>query len=89
MNPQRATTTPPPITRPSAGLVAGFRELLQFDSVTCAAQAEPLLARTRALLDTEHVLQERVRQGARPGSLIDVDAVLAPTLDYQSRALKK
>lgn len=57
--------------------------------MTCAAQAEPLLARTRALLDTEHVLQERVRQGARPGSLIDVDAVLAPTLDYQSRALKK
>jgi regulator of RNase E activity RraA len=57
--------------------------------VVPAQEAEALLARTRALLDTEHVLQQRLRQGAALGSLIDVDAVFASTFDYQTRALKK
>lgn len=51
--------------------------------------AADVLERTRRLLDTEHVLQEKLRGGATIGELIDVDRVFASTFDYQSRALKR
>jgi RraA family protein len=51
--------------------------------------AAEVLERTRQLLETEHVLQERLRSGATIGELIEVDKVFAATFDYQSRALKK
>jgi regulator of RNase E activity RraA len=50
--------------------------------------AAGLLERARHLLRTEHVLQDRLRAGATIGELVDVDAVLASTFDYQTRALK-
>ena len=51
--------------------------------------AAELLAKARQLLETEHVLQEKLRGGATIGELIDVDRVLASTFDYQRRALKQ
>jgi 4-hydroxy-4-methyl-2-oxoglutarate aldolase len=52
-----------------------------------AEAAEDVLDRTRRLLDTEHVLQDRLRSGATIGELIAVDRVFESTFDYQSRAL--
>jgi 4-hydroxy-4-methyl-2-oxoglutarate aldolase len=51
--------------------------------------AEALLERTRALLENEHVLQERLRAGSTIGQLVDIDEVFRTTFDYQSRALGK
>lgn len=44
---------------------------------------------TRPLLETEHVLQDKLRGGKTIGQLIDVDKVSGSTFDYQTRALKK
>jgi len=52
------------------------------------AAADNVLKRTRDLLGTEHVLQEKLKGGATIGELIDVDNVFASTFDYQTRALK-
>jgi 4-hydroxy-4-methyl-2-oxoglutarate aldolase len=51
--------------------------------------AEALLERARALLENEHVLQERLRAGSTIGQLVDIDEVFRTTFDYQSRALGK
>ncbi|HTN49862.1 MAG TPA: RraA family protein [Burkholderiaceae bacterium] len=51
--------------------------------------AADVLARTRGLLETEHVLQQKLQSGATIGELIEVDKVFASTFDYQMRALKK
>jgi 4-hydroxy-4-methyl-2-oxoglutarate aldolase len=51
--------------------------------------AEDILGCARKLLETEHVLQERLRSGKTIGELIDVDKVFEATFDYQSRALRK
>jgi 4-hydroxy-4-methyl-2-oxoglutarate aldolase len=57
--------------------------------VVPVAVAADVLERTRRLLDTEHVLQEKLRGGATIGELIDVDRVFASTFNYQSRALNR
>ena len=57
--------------------------------VVPAAAAEELLSGARQLLETEHVLQEKLRGGATIGELVQIDKVFASTFDYQSRALKK
>lgn len=53
------------------------------------AEAAAVLEQARLLLETEHVLQEKIRAGATIGELIDVDQVLASTFSYQTRALQK
>lgn len=55
--------------------------------VVPAGAAREVLERTRRLLDTEHILQDRLRSGATIGELIGVDRVFESTFDYQSRAL--
>jgi regulator of RNase E activity RraA len=57
--------------------------------VVPAAAAAHVLQKTRQLLEAEHVLQEKLRDGATIGELIDVDSVFGSTFDYQSRALGK
>jgi regulator of RNase E activity RraA len=57
--------------------------------VVPAADAESVLAKTRRLLDTEHVLQDKLRSGTTIGTLVDIDRVFASTFDYQTRALRK
>lgn len=49
--------------------------------------AAELLQRTRALLETEHVLQDKLRTGSTIGELVDIDRVFRSTFDYQARAL--
>lgn len=51
--------------------------------------AAELLERTRALLATEHVLQDKLRTGSTIGELVDIDRVFRSTFDYQARALGK
>lgn len=50
-------------------------------------QAEEVLASTRDLLETEHVLQDKIRAGATIGELVDIDEVFGKTFDYQRRAI--
>lgn len=94
----------PPVTRPTTSVADGYRALLHFDSVTCAlsdvcdengvvvvpaGDAESLLGRARRLLETKHVLQNRLRSGTTIGALVDIDRVFEPTLDHQTRAVRK
>ncbi|HRP95977.1 MAG TPA: hypothetical protein PL143_06975 [Rhodocyclaceae bacterium] len=48
--------------------------------------AADVLTRTRALLETERRVQDRIRAGATIGELVDVDAVLRGTFSYQDKA---
>jgi regulator of RNase E activity RraA len=57
--------------------------------VVPADEAESLLARARRLLETEHVLQEKLRSGTTIGALVDIDRVFESTFDYQTRALRQ
>jgi 4-hydroxy-4-methyl-2-oxoglutarate aldolase len=57
--------------------------------VVPASSAEELLHKTRQLLETEHVLQEKLRGGATIGELVEIDRVFDSTFDYQKRALKE
>ena len=57
--------------------------------VVPTAAAADILERTLRLLETEHVLQEKLRGGATIGELIEVDKVFESTFDYQRRALEK
>lgn len=50
-------------------------------------QAGEILIRARELLETEHVLQDKIRAGATIGELVDIDEVFGRTFDYQHRAI--
>lgn len=50
-------------------------------------QAEEVLASTRDLLETEHVLQDKIGAGATIEELVDIDEVFGKTFDYQRRAI--
>jgi 4-hydroxy-4-methyl-2-oxoglutarate aldolase len=52
------------------------------------AEAAAVLERSQQLLETEHVLQEKIKARATIGELIDVDDVFKATFSYQSRAAK-
>jgi 4-hydroxy-4-methyl-2-oxoglutarate aldolase len=43
----------------------------------------------RRLLQTEHVLQEKIRAGATIGQLVDVDDVFRKAFSYQDRAVER
>lgn len=52
-------------------------------------QAEDILTKTKNLLETEHIVQEKIKAGATIGQLINVDEVFKNTFAYQNRAAKK
>jgi regulator of RNase E activity RraA len=52
------------------------------------ARAEEILQKAEQLLETEHVLQEKLRAGGTVGELIGVDDVFASTFAYQQRATR-
>ncbi|CAG9167701.1 Regulator of ribonuclease activity A [Cupriavidus laharis] len=53
------------------------------------ARAQEILQKAEQLLETEHVLQERLRAGGTTvGELIGVDEVFASTFAYQQRATR-
>lgn len=53
------------------------------------AEAADILAKAQRLLETEHLVQDRIKAGATIGELVDVDAILRSTFSYQNKALKR
>ncbi len=51
--------------------------------------AENVLQKTMDLLQTEHLVQEKIKQGATIGELINVDDIFHQTFSYQERAADK
>ncbi len=53
------------------------------------AEAAVILQKAQRLLETEHLLQEKIKAGATIGELVDVDEVFRSAFSYQNRALKR
>ncbi len=53
------------------------------------AQAADILQRAQQLLETEHLLQEKIKAGATIGELVNVDEVFRTAFSYQNKALKR
>ena len=49
-------------------------------------EAEAVLKRATQILETEHVLQDKLRAGATIGELLNIDQILSSTFAYQERA---
>src|SRR5438132_9569497 len=47
-----------------------------------------ILEKTRRLLETEHILQERIKAGATIGELIKIDEIFQSAFSYQNRAVE-
>ena len=52
-------------------------------------EAAVVLQKARRLLETEHLLQEKIKAGATIGELINVDEVFKTTFSYQNKALER
>lgn len=53
------------------------------------ADAADILAKAQRLLETEHLVQDRIKAGATIGELVDVDTILRSTFSYQNKALER
>lgn len=53
------------------------------------AEAAGILTKAQRLLESEHLLQDRIKAGATIGELVDVDAILRSTFSYQNKALER
>ena len=53
------------------------------------AEAAVILQKAQRLLETEHLLQEKIKAGATIGELVDVDEVFRTAFSYQNRALSR
>lgn len=51
--------------------------------------AAEILDKARLLLETEHLVQEKIRNGATIGELVNIDAVFRSTFSYQDKALER
>ena len=49
-------------------------------------ESESILEKTRRLLETERLLQARIKAGATIGELIDIDEIFRTSFSYQQRA---
>jgi 4-hydroxy-4-methyl-2-oxoglutarate aldolase len=52
-------------------------------------ESADILKKTKQLLETEHIVQEKIKSGATIGQLINIDDVFNSTFAYQNRAVKK
>lgn len=52
-------------------------------------EAGDVLEKTRNLLKTEHIVQEKIKAGSTIGQLINVDEVFKNVFSYQDRAVKE
>jgi 4-hydroxy-4-methyl-2-oxoglutarate aldolase len=50
-------------------------------------EAAVILERAQRLLETEHLLQEKIKAGATIGELINVNEVFRRTFSYQDKAM--
>ncbi len=53
------------------------------------SDAEDVLEKTIKLLETEHILQDKIKQGATIGQLVNIDDVFNQVFAYQERAVNK
>jgi regulator of RNase E activity RraA len=53
------------------------------------AEAAVILQKAQRLLETEYLLQVKIKAGATIGELVDVDEVFRTAFSYQNRALKR
>ena len=53
------------------------------------AEAADILAKARQLLETEHLVQEKLKAGATIGELVDIDAIFRSAFSYQNKASKR
>jgi regulator of RNase E activity RraA len=53
------------------------------------AEAAVILQKAQRLLETEYLLQEKIKAGAIIGELVNVDEVFRTAFSYQNRALKR
>jgi regulator of RNase E activity RraA len=51
------------------------------------AEAAAILEKAQRLLETEHLLQEKIKAGATIGELVNVDEVFRTTFSYQEKAV--
>jgi len=47
-----------------------------------------ILQKAQRLLQTEHLVQEKIKAGATIGELVKVDELIRSTFSYQDRALQ-
>jgi regulator of RNase E activity RraA len=52
------------------------------------AEAAVVLQKAQRLLETEHLLQEKIKAGATIGELVNVDEIFRTTFSYQNKALE-
>ena len=52
------------------------------------SEAAVILEKAKRLLETEHLLQEKIKAGATIGQLINVDEVFKTAFSYQNRAME-
>ena len=52
------------------------------------ADAAQIMQKAQRLLQTEHLVQEKIKAGATIGELVKVDELIRNTFSYQDRALQ-
>ncbi len=76
-----------------AGVVVSPGDIVAADGngvvVVPKAESAAILKATQLLLETEHVLQEKIKAGATIGELVNVDEVFRATFSYQRRATER
>ncbi len=76
-----------------AGAVVSPGDIVAADGngvvVVPKAESGAILEAAQRLLQTEHVLQEKIKAGATIGELVNVDDVFRATFSYQDRALER
>lgn len=51
-------------------------------------EAKEILEKTKSLLETEHILQDKIKAGATIGELVNIDDVFQNIFAYQNRAIE-
>jgi 4-hydroxy-4-methyl-2-oxoglutarate aldolase len=76
-----------------AGVVVSPGDIVAADGngvvVVPRAESRAILKATQELLETEHVLQEKIRAGATIGELVNIDDVFRAAFSYQNRAVAR
>lgn len=80
------------VTVQCAGVAVSPGDVIVIDEngvvVVAKEEASAILEKTRNLLETEHIVQEKIKAGATIGELINVDEVFKNVFSYQDRALE-
>ncbi|HMG74605.1 MAG TPA: hypothetical protein VK582_13980 [Pyrinomonadaceae bacterium] len=76
-----------------AGVVVSPGDIVAADGngvvVVPKAESATILEAAQRLLQTEHVLQEKIKAGATIGELVNVDDVFRSTFSYQNKAVPR